>query len=145
MKKKKKTGGRASANYKTPKKVREYQKRYYSLHKEERAEYYRKNRDKLLSYQREYYQKNKRELRAYLKKYYKDNREKILDAQKRRAAIKSRVDVQKRQPTNGVTVQHLVLSPGPQGKWKLIQQEALRDLRKIPKGKNLILIEVAAQ
>jgi hypothetical protein len=65
------TTGKPKEAYRTPKKVREYQKRYYQMHKAERAEYYMKNREKIIAYQQERYQTYRKEIRAYLKDYYK--------------------------------------------------------------------------
>ena len=51
--------------------------------KEQRAQYYAENREKLLAYQREYCAKNREKINAQRREYYAKNREKINECTKR--------------------------------------------------------------
>jgi len=57
-------------------------KEYRKDNKEQIREYYEKNKQKLLEYQKEYREKNKEQIREKQKEYCEDNKEKIREKQK---------------------------------------------------------------
>ena len=144
------TTGKPKAAYRTPKKVREYQKRYYQMHKAERAAYYLENKDKIIAYQQERYQTYRKEIRAYLKDYYKKNREEILSAQKTKAkAPIKKKPVAKSVPKPMKTkeqIQRLFLYQDKTG-WKLHTEPVNGSKKKLPKAAQqgpVLAIEVIA-
>ena len=63
--------------YSNKEQKREYNKKYYELNIEKRAEHYQLNKEKMREKRVEYYQLNKEKSAEYSKKYKELNREKI--------------------------------------------------------------------
>lgn len=118
------------------------------MHKAERAEYYQKNRDKIIAYQQERYQTYRKEIRAYLKDYYKKNREDILTTQKQKskevskpkklALVSSKAHTTAKKPTPKKlkvknTPQRLFLYQDKTG-WKLHTEPINGTKKKLPKA-----------
>ena len=135
------TTGKPRKAYRTPKKVREYQKRYYELHRVERAKYYQKNKEKIIAYQQERYQKHKKEIRAYLKSYYRKNREEILAAQKKKGktALKPKKAIAPKKRAVPKTVKERgrelrLLIYREKSQWKLHTQPVNGTKKRLPKA-----------